>query len=71
MEYSDLNTKNYAASVQKLRDGFTSRFPKFRRDEIKVKLFAHLLDLAVEDSPGDCQMELIELQADMDTKSGN
>ena len=28
---------------------------------------AHPFDLAVEDSPDDCKMELIELQADMDT----
>ena len=31
-------------------------------------LFAQPFDLAVEDSPDDSQMELIELQADMDTK---
>ena len=36
-------------------------------DEIKVKLFAHPFDLAVEDSRDICQMELI---ADMDTKRG-
>ena len=37
-------------------------------DEIKAKLFAHPFDLAVEDSPDDCQMEPTELQADMNTK---
>ena len=33
-----------------------------------MKLFAQLFDFAVEDSPEDCQMELIELQVDMNTK---
>ena len=37
-------------------------------DKIKLKLFAQPFDFAVEDSPEDCQMELIELQADMNTK---
>ena len=59
---------NWCSCVQKLRDEFTSRFPEFRRHEIKVNLFAHPFDLAVEDSPDDCQMELI---ADIDTKRGN
>ena len=67
MEFPDHDSTNYAASVQKLSDEFTSRFPEFGRDEINVKLFAHPFDLAVEDSPDDCHMELIELQADMDT----
>ena len=70
MEFSDLDSTNYAAIVQKLHNEFTSWFPEFRRNEIKVKLFAHPFDLAVEDSPDDCQMELIELQADMYTKRG-
>ena len=47
---------------------FTSRFHEFRPDEIRIKLFAHAFDLAVDDSPDDCQIEHIELQADMDTK---
>ena len=47
-----------------------SRIPEIRRYEIKVKLFVHPFDLAVEVSPDDCQMELIEPQADMDTKMG-
>ena len=70
MEFPDFDFTNYAASVQKLRDEFTSKFPEFRRDEMRVNLLAHLFDLAVEDSPGDFQMELIERQADMDTKRG-
>ena len=37
---------------------------------MRLKLFALPIDLAVEDSPVDYQMELIELQADMDTKRG-
>ena len=68
MKFCDLDFTNYPASAQKLYDEFTSKFPEFRRDEIKVKLFAHPFDLAMEDSPDDCQMELIELQANMDTK---
>ena len=67
---SKMESTSSAASVQKLRDMYTSRFPKFRRDEIKVKLFAHPLDLAVEDSHDDCQMGFIELLADMDIRSG-
>ena len=70
MEFPDLDLTCYAASVQKLCDEFTSSFPEYRRDDIKVKLFAHPFDLAVEDCPDDCQMKLIELQADMDTKRG-
>ena len=70
MEFPDLDSTNYAASVQKLRGEFTSWRPEHRRDEIKVKLFAHPFYLAVEDSPDDCQMDLNELQGDMDTKRG-
>ena len=70
MEFPDIDSTNYAASVQKLRDESTIIFPEFRRGEIKVKLFAHPFDLVVEDCPDDCQIELIELQADMDTKMG-
>ena len=67
-EFSDLDSTNYAAENQKLRDEFTSRYPEFKRDEIKVKLFANPFDLAVDDSPDNCQMKLIESQAEMDTK---
>ena len=69
-ELHDLCFTNYAASAQELRDELTSRFPKFRWYEIKAKSFAHPLDLAVEDSPDDCQMELIELWAEVDNKRG-
>ena len=55
---------------QRFHNEFTNRLTEFRRDETKAKLFAHPFDLAVEDSPDNCQMELIELQADMDTKRG-
>ena len=41
-----------------------------RLDEINVKLFTHPFDLAVEYCPDDCQMELVELQADMGTNGG-
>ena len=64
LEFPDLD----CSSVQRLHDEFESRFPGFRQNKIKLKLFAQPLDLAVEDSPDDCQMELIELLADMDTK---
>ena len=37
---------------------------------MRLKLFAHPFDLSVEDSPDNCQMELIELQAYMVTKTG-
>ena len=70
MELPYLDSTNNAASVRKLRNEFTSMFPEFRRDEIKVKLFAYPFDLTAEDSPDNCQMELIELQADMDIKRG-
>ena len=70
IEFPYLDSTNYSASAQRLRDEFESRLPEFRRDEIKVKLFAHPFHLAVEDSPDDCQMELFELQADIDTKTG-
>ena len=68
LEFPDLDCTNYEASVQKLRAEFTNRFPDFRQNEIKLKLFAQPFDLAVEASPDDCQMELIELQAGMDAK---
>ena len=51
--------KSYVMSSQA---GFQSS------DEIKVKLFAHHFDLSVENSSDDCQIELIELQADMASK---
>ena len=71
MEFPNLDSTIYAASVQGSRDELRSRLPKFKRDEIKVKLFALPCDLAVEDNPDDCQMELIELQADFDTNRGH
>ena len=37
-------------------------------DEMRLKLSAHPFDLAVKGCPDDCRIELIELQADMDTK---
>ena len=68
LEFPDLDCTKYGASVQKLYDEFANRFSYFRQNKIKLKLFAQPFDLAVEDSPEDCQMELIELQADMGTK---
>ena len=56
IEFLALDSTNYAASVHKLRDVFSSRFPEFRQDESKAKLFAHPFDLSVEDSPDDCKM---------------
>ena len=47
MELADLESTIYAASVQKLRDEFTCRSTEFRRDEIRIKLFADPIDLAV------------------------
>ena len=70
MEFPHLDSINYAASVQKLHNEFTSWFAEFRQGDMKVKLLAHPFGLAVEDSPDNCKMELIELQADMDTKRG-
>ena len=72
--FRDLDCTKYGASVQKLCDEFANRFADFRQNKIKLKLLAQPFDLAVEDSPVDCQMELIELQADINTKrkySGN
>ena len=71
MEFLDLDSTSYAARVEKLRDEFTSRFIEFRGDEIKVQLFGHPFDFAVENSPDDCQMELIEVQAFTETKRGH
>ena len=67
-EFSDLDCTNYGTSVQKLRDEFANRFTDFRKNEIKLKLFAQPFDLVVEDCPDDFQIELIELQADMEIK---
>ena len=61
MEFPDLDSTNYAASVQELHNEFTRWFPEFRQDETTVTLFAYPFYLAVEDSPDYCQMELIEL----------
>ena len=68
LEFPDLDGSKYGASVKKLHGEFANRFPDSRQNKIKLKLFAQPFDLAVEDSPEDCQMELIRLQADMDTK---
>ena len=70
MVFPYVDSTTYVASVKKLRDEFTSRFKEFRQYEIREQLFAHPFDLAMEDCPHDCKMELIELQADMDTKMG-
>ena len=68
LEFPDLSCTNYGASVQKLREEFANRFRDFRREKIRLKLFAHLFDLEVEDCRDDCQMELIELLVDMENK---
>ena len=65
LEFPYLDCAKYGASVQKLRDEFANRFPHFSQNKIKLKLFAQSFNLAVAE---DCQMELIDLQADMDTK---
>ena len=67
LEFPYLDCTKYGACVQKLHDEFAKRFTDFRQNKIKQKLFDQTFDLAVEDSPEDCKMELIELQADMDT----
>ena len=54
LEFPDLDCTKYGARVQKLRDEFANRFPNFRQNKIKLKLFAQSFDLAVEDSPEDC-----------------
>ena len=68
LEFPDLDCTNYGARVQKLHNEFANRFSDFRQNEIKLKLFAQPFDLGVEDCPDDCQMKLIDLQADMETK---
>lgn len=68
LEYPDLDCTNYAGCVQKLRDELANRYPNFRQNEIKLKLFAQPFDLSVKDCLNNCQMELIELQANMDIK---
>ena len=68
LEFPDLDCTKYGASVQKLHNEFAKRFSDFRKNKIKLKLFAQPFDLTVENSPENCIMELIELQADMKTK---
>ena len=68
LEFPDLDCTKYEARVQKLRNEFANKFPDFRQNKIKLKLFVQPFDWSVDDSPEDCQIELIELQADMDTK---
>ena len=68
LEFLDVNCTNYGTSVHKLRDEFANRFTDFRQNEIKLKLFAQPFDLLVEGCPDDFQTELIELQADVETK---
>ena len=68
MEFPDRDSTNYAASIQELFNEFTIRIPEYRRDDIKVMLFAYPFHL--EDSPDNCQIDLLELQADMDIKRG-
>ena len=46
MEFPDLDSTNYAASAQKLRDEFISRSPRFMRDEIEARMLTHPFDLA-------------------------
>ena len=65
LEFPYLDCTEYGASVQKLRDEFANRFSDFRQNKIKLKLFAQPFYLAVEDSPEDCQIELL---VDMYTK---
>ena len=69
LEFPYLDCAKYGASEQKLCDEFANRFLNFRENRIQLKLFAQPLYLAVEDGPEDCQMEHIEPQAGMDTKS--
>ena len=53
LEFPDLVCTKYGASVQKLCDKFANKFPDFRQNKIKLKLFAQPFDLAMEDNPED------------------
>ena len=68
LEFPNLDSTNYQTSVQKLCDELAKRLTDLIQNEIKLKLLAQPFDLVVEDCPDDLQMELIELQADMETK---
>ncbi|CAI9733790.1 Hypothetical predicted protein [Octopus vulgaris] len=67
-EMPDLDCSKYAESVGKLCAEFTSRFVDFRKYESEFKLFSQLFDLVPEDSLDWCQMELIDLQSDMNSR---
>ena len=47
LEFPDLSCTNYGATVEKLREEFANRFRDFRREKIRLKLFAHPFDLEV------------------------
>ena len=49
-----MSCTKYGDSVKKLHDEFANRFPDFRQNKMKLKLFAQPFDLAVEDSPEEC-----------------
>ena len=59
IEFPDPDSTNFVASLQKLSDEFTIRFPEFRQNEIKASCL--LILLLGFGSPDDFQMELIEL----------
>ena len=67
-EMPELDTSKYGENVGKLCAEFTRRFSGFRKCEMDFMLFAQPFDMAPEDSPDCCQMELIDLQSDNDLK---
>ena len=68
LEFFDLDCTKYGARVEKLRNEFANRFSDLRQNEIKLRLVTQIFDLGVAGCPDNCQMELIDLQAVMETK---
>lgn len=62
----DMN--KYVTALDELKEGFSSRFSDFRKNEQLIDLFARPFSFNVNDAPGNMQMELTDLQCNSELK---
>ena len=67
-EGQDINYQKYGTMIEKLSAVFVARFLNFRQLESDFDIFSNPFKTAVNQSPDQLQLELIDLQSDNDMK---
>ena len=67
-EGQDINYQKYGSMIEKLSAVFDARFLDFRQLESDFNIFSNPFNTAVDQSPDQLQLELIDLQSDNDMK---